>query len=178
MLISEKNHTRLASQLCEARVNAGITYSDNPRPGCYYVAFKNRATGILYRTQGDIPFRGSYGWKEYLEWLIADMEEADGDIDSIDILDIEYAGTENMCEDIVSISVFRDTTNLYTTDEIDEDNLCDLIFPLEIVEEYYRQQGNKSVDFKDWLSTYTADETTTLYDFAKSKGCNILREES
>lgn len=99
-LISTKNYTRLASQLCDARADAGIKYSDNPKPGCYNVCIKNRKTGEACMTQGDIPFKGPYGWKEFLEWLVDDIMEIDmGDDNDIDIVSIEYAGTENACEE-------------------------------------------------------------------------------
>ena len=83
-------------------------------------------------------------------------------------------------ENMITVTLYCDSTDLYTEDEIMQENLCDLEFPEEIVRAWYkaheaqfieeqRQELGKYTEpsFETWLHlVYTADDFDGLYDFA------------
>ncbi len=71
--------------------------------------------------------------------------------------------------EMIEISVYADTTGLFTDEEIETENLTYLSFPLEIVQTY-ASQTKPEVSFRQWLEEYTADWTEGLCSFAKQRG--------
>ena len=86
------------------------------------------------------------------------------------------------------ISVYKDTTGLFTEEEILEDNIADLEFPKEIVKRYFMEKcledfrgDNNAVSdeglYQEWLDEYTCDDTEELVLFAKENGFEVKRED-
>lgn len=85
----------------------------------------------------------------------------------------------------MKVTVYKDTTELFTQEEIAIDNVVDLEFPDEIVRGYFneyildsfRTDESISTDafFEDWLEEYTADDTIDLVDYARVKGFEVER---
>ena len=75
---------------------------------------------------------------------------------------------------MIDITVYADTTGLFTEEEIEKENLAYLSFPLEIVQAY-ASKINPELTFEQWLNDYTADWTEGLYDFAKQQGFKAKR---
>ena len=75
---------------------------------------------------------------------------------------------------MIDISVYADSTGLFTNEEIETENLAHLSFPLGIVQSY-ALRTKPEISFKQWLDDYTADWTTDLYDFAKQQGFKATR---
>ena len=67
-----------------------------PNKGCFNVVFEDRRDGTIYETQGD-KINKNYTWDEFFNWLTEDIDEMNLDIDNLILLDISYAGKENMC---------------------------------------------------------------------------------
>lgn len=82
---------------------------------------------------------------------------------------------------MISVCVYCDSTDLYTEEEIMQDNLCDLDFPEYIVRAWYekdkRGHDEETIDwtgcalcdctFERWYDdAYTADSTDGLFDWA------------
>ena len=76
-------------------------------------------------------------------------------------------------ENMIPIAVYKDTTGLYTQEEIDEDNIAELYFPVSIVKDFVAA-GGFSDDFT-FFATYTADNTFGLVDFARERGFEVSR---
>lgn len=85
-------------------------------------------------------------------------------------------------KNLIPVTVYCDSTDLYTEEEIMRENLCELLFPKEIVKEWVwltappgeieRLSGNENG--YDWFDQWyyeesTADDTDGLYDFAISQ---------
>ena len=88
----------------------------------------------------------------------------------------------NIYAPMLSMTVYCDSTDLYTEEEIKSENLTQLDFPEEIVKEWYEKHKNEydanSVgNFNDFLNSYTADDTDGLYEYAKSHGFQAKRWE-
>ena len=104
---------------------------------------------------------------------------------------INWLGRNHMLdenEDFIRVTVYCDSTPLFSPEEIEWDNLCDLIFPKKLVRDFYRDKwegGNIDVDFDEWLDNYTADDTDGLYAYCVRNGftaqrdlaCDINRED-
>lgn len=75
------------------------------------------------------------------------------------------------------VELYCDSTDLYTEEEMDADNICILLFPEWIVREYYRQKVKSSADsFEEWfISGETLDALDGLYTFAKQLGFQATR---
>lgn len=79
-------------------------------------------------------------------------------------------------ENLIPVTVYCDSTGLYTEEECNENNLCDIYFPEDIVYEWFIQnQINRDIDydldFWTWYNDeYTADDTDGLYLFAECEG--------
>ena len=91
---------------------------------------------------------------------------------------------------MIEVCIYCDSTDLYTEEEIETENLCYLEFPEKIVREWYKQSEQLFVSdtarelripeseatFEKWLAdVYTADDTDGLYDFARAKGFQARR---
>ncbi len=74
----------------------------------------------------------------------------------------------------VGITVFKDTTGLYTDEECNDDNLTTLDFPIYLVEEYAKTV-KPELTYKEFLDQYCADWTEGLVDFAKKHGFTISK---
>jgi len=75
-------------------------------------------------------------------------------------------------DNMITVSVYKDTTDLYTQEEMDEDNVADLLFPESIVRDY----AAENEDFlDDFMASYTADDTVGLVAFAKERGFEVSR---
>ena len=114
----------------------------------------------------------------------SDDEEDDEDVSAAEGRD--WSGAE-----MIEVLVFCDTTGLYTKEECDADNLCDILFPKEIVTAFYEE--NKATfdgkqmqelgitaeecSFENWLNRVsTAGDTEYLCDFAIERGFTPRRE--
>lgn len=73
----------------------------------------------------------------------------------------------------IEVTVYCDTTGLFSEAECNRDNMCDLMFEESIVEEWFEEKVSPNVDygFELWYTEeYTCDDTDGLYDYAVSKG--------
>lgn len=83
------------------------------------------------------------------------------------------------------VTVYADSTGLFSEDECNYDNLCEVCFPEEIVIEWYNENKNacdedtsrdlrkliSECTYEDWINdVYTADGTDGLYEFALKRG--------
>lgn len=69
------------------------------------------------------------------------------------------------------VTIYCDTTNLFSENEIMKDNLCEMEFDDSTVREFYNAEGDPNLSFEDWIKNeYTADDTWDLYQFALDKG--------
>lgn len=86
------------------------------------------------------------------------------------------------------VCLYCDSTGLFSEEECDEDNLCDMLFPQEILREWYRTnedafmeaspevikgklQEMKDDAWKYWFDFYsTAEDTDGLFQFALDRG--------
>lgn len=87
-------------------------------------------------------------------------------------------------EKLIPVTVYCDSTDLYTEEEVMQENLCELYFPEEIVRAWYEADitaheedqkaelgPNTVCSFETWLrDVYTADGTDGLYQFAVDHG--------
>ena len=85
-------------------------------------------------------------------------------------------------KNLIPVTVYCDSTDLYTEDEIMRENLCELDFPEEIVREWVWltaapgeiERLSNNENGYDWFDQWyyeesTADDTDGLYDFAISR---------
>lgn len=73
----------------------------------------------------------------------------------------------------IEVTVYCDTTGLFSEAECSRDNMCDLMFEESIVERWFEEKVSPNVDygFELWFTEeYTCDDTDGLYDYAVSKG--------
>ena len=78
----------------------------------------------------------------------------------------------------VYVCVYCDTTPWYTEDEMNKDNLCDLMFPRKLVQEFYISRGGDIMTFVQWFTEEsTADDTDGLWQFCKERGFIAVRED-
>lgn len=78
---------------------------------------------------------------------------------------------------MLDICVYCSSTDLFLEEEIDSENLTDLSFPAYIVKAYYMldTKDDSEAGFQKWLNEYTADDTDSLYFFAKNYGFQATR---
>lgn len=80
----------------------------------------------------------------------------------------------------MTLTVYADTTGLFTEEELWVDNLCDLEVPEEIVREYYEKYKDElegecvsngyEPSFENWYTAvYTADSTDDFIAFAEDQ---------
>lgn len=81
--------------------------------------------------------------------------------------------------DLLYMTIYCDTTGLYTEDEINKDNLTEIAFPRWIVKEWFEQSDEKELySFEKWLEElYDADSTDGLYQFALDRGFRGIRPD-
>ena len=100
-------------------------------------------------------------------------------IDNIisEILRLNQEGYVPKGKSLMEICVYCSSTDLYTQEEIDSENLTYLEFPDYIVRAFYMLDCRDASEegFKKWLSEYTADDTDGLYFFAKTHGYAATR---
>lgn len=75
----------------------------------------------------------------------------------------------------IEVTIYCDTTGLFSEAECNRDNMCEMMFDEEVVREFFYRFVKPDYDwdivFKQWLTEeYTCDDTDGLYDFAVSKG--------
>ena len=93
----------------------------------------------------------------------------------------ETTNDENMME----MALYCDSTDLYTEEECNIDNITYLDFPKELVKQYFMDQCLKyfrndedisdDAFYEDWLLEYTCDDTDGLYWYAKEHGYGARR---
>ncbi len=72
-----------------------------PDVGCFNVTLTDGSVNESYETQGD-KASTEYSWSDFCDWLIGDIFEIydidqPNQLESISIVDIQFAGTDNMC---------------------------------------------------------------------------------
>ena len=86
--------------------------------------------------------------------------------------------------DMIFVCIYADTTGLFTNDQCDEDNMCNVAFPVEILRKWYEvhteiawetaadlKKPINEVTFEDWLNhTIWADDTDGLWQFSIDNG--------
>lgn len=86
----------------------------------------------------------------------------------------------------VLMTIYRDSTGLFTSEECDQDNEFNTYVPYNVLFEYFMDnvKGNfPAADphegitdeglFDEWLDEYTMDATNDLYDYCKAKGVEL-----
>ena len=86
---------------------------------------------------------------------------------------------KNCTDELLDVCIYKDTiTDYFTKYNMDADdpffdtpdNLIELDFPRDLVEEWY-SQFDDDMDFDDWYENEsTADDTITLFDYAVEHG--------
>lgn len=90
-------------------------------------------------------------------------------------------------EKLIPVTIYCDSTGLFSEKECDINNLTDMLFPVWIMEEWYKENEKDCIEecleeevepnFDNWYtSAYTAMSTDDLYDFAVAKGYNPVFE--
>ena len=72
-----------------------------PEVGCFNVTLTDGSVNETYETQGD-KASTEYSWSDFCDWLIGDIFEIydidqPNQLESISIVDIQFAGTDNLC---------------------------------------------------------------------------------
>ena len=73
----------------------------------------------------------------------------------------------------IEVTIYCDTTGLFSEAECNHDNMCEMMFEESIVEQWFEEKISPNVDygFELWYTEeYTCDDTDGLYDYAVSKG--------
>ena len=93
-------------------------------------------------------------------------------------------------EEMVSVTLYCDTTGLFNEDEMNKDNLCELMFPKSLVEEWFYRNMDEHLEetahelgldvgectFDMWFEdVYTADDMDGFYQFAVENGFKAVR---
>lgn len=80
------------------------------------------------------------------------------------------------------VTIYRDSTRLFSETECDNNNLTEILLPEWILQEWYKKNEKDFIKeceenslnvscFRTWITeVYTADDTDGLYDFAVEKG--------
>ena len=90
-----------------------------------------------------------------------------------------------MRDKFIEVCVYADSTNLFTEEDCNTDNLVALKFPERIVKDWYEKHESEFVEctanelkkpksectFEDWFNeVYTADDTDGLFNFSIEHG--------
>lgn len=73
----------------------------------------------------------------------------------------------------IEVTIYCDTTGLFSEAECNRDNMCDMMFEESIVEQWFEEKISPHVDygFEQWFTEeYTCDDTDGLYSYAVDKG--------
>lgn len=73
----------------------------------------------------------------------------------------------------LEVTIYCDSTGLFSESECNADNMCDMMFDEAVVEEWFEEKISPHVDygFEVWyLEEYTCDDTDGMYDYAVAKG--------
>lgn len=73
----------------------------------------------------------------------------------------------------IEVTIYCDTTGLFSEAECNRDNMCEMMFEESIVEQWFEEKVSPHVDygFEQWFTEeYTCDDTDGLYDYAVSNG--------
>lgn len=75
----------------------------------------------------------------------------------------------------IEVSIYCDSTGLFSEAECNADNVCDMMFDREIVEEFFhtfvKPDYGWDITFDQWYEDeYTCDGTDGLYGYAVDKG--------
>lgn len=84
-------------------------------------------------------------------------------------------------ERLIPVTIYCDSTGLFSEEECNTNNLTDMLFPGWIVNEWYKEnekvfafkceaEGYEANVYNWYTEVYTADDTDGLYDFAVEKG--------
>lgn len=65
----------------------------------------------------------------------------------------------------MKITVYADSTQMFTEEFCNRNNLINIEVDKHTVEEYYKQ-GMYGIPFEEWLNEYTADDTEGLWIYA------------
>lgn len=90
-------------------------------------------------------------------------------------------------ERLVPVTIYCDSTGLFSEEECNTDNLTDMLFPGWIVNEWYKEnervfafkceaEGYEANAYNWYTEIFTADDTIGLYDFAVAKGYDPVFE--
>ena len=82
---------------------------------------------------------------------------------------------------LIPVTIYCDSTGLFSETECNTDNLTDMLFPGWIVNEWYKEnervfafkceaEGYEANPYNWYTEVYTANDTDGLYDFAVEKG--------
>lgn len=88
---------------------------------------------------------------------------------------------------LIPVTIYCDSTELFSETECNTDNLTDMLFPGWIVNEWYKEnekvfapeckaEGYEPNAYNWYTEIFTADDTIGLYDFAVSKGYDPVFE--
>ena len=86
----------------------------------------------------------------------------------------------------ILMTIYRDSTGLFTRQECDLDNEFDTYVPYDTMFEYFIEKVKDNFPaadpkegvtdkglFEEWLDEYTMDATMDLYDYCKDKGIEL-----
>lgn len=90
---------------------------------------------------------------------------------------------------LIPVTIYCDSTELFSETECNTDNLTDMLFPGWIVNEWYKEnekvfapeckaEGYEPNAYNWYTEIFTADDTIGLYDFAIAKGYDPVFEIS
>lgn len=126
--------------------------------------------------------------KELYSWINLRLEEKE----QSDIVEAQERGWSTEMTNMVNVTVYCDTTGFFNEQECEEENLCEIAFPREILKEYYKLEEKKYIEeqmetlgcsvaecsMDKWLyHVCTADDTQELCYFARTCGFIPLRPE-
>ena len=94
---------------------------------------------------------------------------------------MEYAIEHGLVKDgMMLVTVYCDSTGLYTEAECDMDNMTEMWFPIELVRKYMKDNWDVTDDYEFWhwfVEESTADEVSELYNYALDRGFQAKRED-
>ena len=87
---------------------------------------------------------------------------------------------------LIKVSVYKDTTGLFTEEEILEDNIMDIELPEGIVKRYFIEccledfrSKNDTVSedelYQEWMGVNICDDMDGLVEFARKNGWEVKR---
>ena len=106
---------------------------------------------------------------------IADDYPFDKSFDEIDTFtwfDSIIKNIKNGANKVLSMTVYCDSTRLFTEEECETENLTDLYFPEYLVRAFYmvNHKDTTREGYETWRTEYTAGDTEDLCDFCRIHG--------